>query len=305
MLDFIVRESKLKVQAVWTNSPKPFGRGQVLRKTPVSLLAKKHGIKCYECEKITQEEEKALMALEPEFIFIVAFGKILPSSFFNLPLLGSYNLHFSLLPKYRGASPLQSAILNGEAKTGITYQKINHLMDRGAIVLQREFELAKASFPEALNQALAISKSSFNEFLSQIKQAKGKESHFLTQNEEAASYCRKITKQAGEMKKNLTTSLTTEGFIHKFLAFKSWPGIYFHHQKQRFNIVEIDLTPKTEGVPFNKTSFMTLNRVQKRLYLGLLDGWVEILTIQKQGGKKMLARDFLNGSRLDFPLTLD
>ena len=295
MLEFIIGEKKLDVQAVWTNAAKPFGRGQVIKKTPVNLLAQKHNIACYECEKITKEDEQRLKALSPEFLFIVAFGKILPSSFFNIPSKGSFNLHFSLLPKYRGASPLQSAILNGELKTGITYQKINHLMDRGDIVFQKEFDLKNLSFQEALNRALMVSKESFNEFLNQMRK-----NTFVKQNEKTASYCQKINKRDGQVKENFTT----KGFISKFLSFKEWPGIYFYHKAEKFNIVEINLTPRVEGVRFNQSRFMFLNQVNKKLYLNLLDGWVEILVIQRQGKKKMATKDFLNGSRLRFPLAL-
>ncbi len=295
ILDFIIQEKKLKVQAVWTNAPKPVGREKEKKPTPVSRVAKQYNIPCYEVEKITQKDEATLKDLNSDFIFIVAFGKILPVSFFSIPTLGSFNLHFSLLPKYRGASPLQSAILHGEQETGITYQKINQKMDEGDIVLQEFFALDNMTYQQALQKALEVSKKNFSAFLEKIPQKK-----FFQQNHALASYCGKIAKRDGELKKNLTT----KAVIQKFLAFEKWPGIYFYYKNEKYTIIRINLTPLTRDIPFNRHTGIIIERKDKKIYLSVKDGWVEVEAIQRQGRKKMEVKNFLNGTNLLFPIKL-
>ncbi len=135
-------ESGNNVAGVFSQPDRPKGRGRRVEPTPVKTVATSYGIPVFQPEKINSDEGfEKLLELSPDIIVVVAFGKLLKSGVINLPTIGCFNVHASLLPKYRGAAPIQRAIENGETKTGITIFKIDEGMDTGEIALTREIEI--------------------------------------------------------------------------------------------------------------------------------------------------------------------
>ncbi len=330
-LEFLLRGSfseKFSIAAVWTNAPKSVGRGSLgkgasgrssgigerisggvasskkkavssLASSRVSQTAKKYNLPCCEVEKITKADEELLKNIDPDFIFIIAFGKILPNSFYSLAKSGAYNLHFSLLPKYRGASPLQSAILHGDHETGITFQKINDKMDAGDIVLQKKFSLQNLSYPEALEKALNISQGCFPEFLEKVSHTSHAQG-FQVQDHGSATFCSKIKKVDGDIKKGSSI----KSIIAKYLAFQPWPGIYFIYKNQRYNLIKISASTDFSATDPLTSPTLSLQVLSKKLMMTAEDGAVEIVSIQRQGKKALPAQDFLNGCNWELPIYL-
>src|SRR6266568_1036179 len=138
-----LRDDGHEIIAVWTQPDKPAGRGNKLHESPVKTFALQHGLAIHQPARIKNQEAKELFASHnADVAVVVAYGKILPSEFLQAPLSGCINLHFSLLPKYRGAAPVNWAIVHGEEKTGVTTMKIVEELDAGPILLQKATPIA-------------------------------------------------------------------------------------------------------------------------------------------------------------------
>ena len=114
------------------------GRGMQIQSSPVTIFAEQNNIPCLKPEKLNEEFSNKLSATSYQLFIVVAYGKIMPEKILNMPKLGSLNIHYSLLPKYRGASPVESAILNGDTETGVTIQKMAFKLDAGDIIIQEK-----------------------------------------------------------------------------------------------------------------------------------------------------------------------
>ena len=229
--------------------------------------------------------------------------KYCPKTFFTIPKWGTYNIHFSLLPKYRGASPIQSAILAGEKQTGITLQIINEKMDAGDVILQSSFDIRDLKAPLVFEKSTLVSLKIISEFLKNVpKNLEGRkpQSHHL------ATYCSKIEKDSGRLRINDTA----ENVVKKFLAFDPWPGIYFTFKGERFQILDLEKIKHLahEEHSSKRTSKKYFGYVHTKggnLFLTLKDGTLMIKCIKRQGRKALTARDFLNGCHLHFPFKID
>ncbi|MCP2520023.1 methionyl-tRNA formyltransferase [SCandidatus Aminicenantes bacterium Aminicenantia_JdfR_composite] len=227
-------ENGHEIRLVISQPDKPVGRGMKIIPTPVKEFALKNNIPVYQPLKI-REDEKALEKIKevnPELIVVVAYGQIIPPSIIYYPPFGAINVHFSLLPKYRGAAPVQWAILNGERKTGVTIFKLNEKMDEGDILSQREIEILpdeKASHLE--NRLSEIGAELLVETISLLKQGKIKPKK---QDHSLATYAPRLKKENGiiDWKKD-------SNIIHRMVrAFDVWPSAYFFMKNKRIKIIE-------------------------------------------------------------------
>lgn len=183
-------ESGNNVAGVFSQPDRPKGRGRRVEPTPVKAVATNYGIPVFQPEKINSDEGfERLAELSPDIIVVVAFGKLLKSGVINLPPIGCFNVHASLLPKYRGAAPIQRAIENGETKTGITIFKIDEGMDTGEIALKRELEIHPSDTFGSLYLKLAeLGKKTLVHFLEEVKEGRLE----LTPQDGIPSYAPKI-----------------------------------------------------------------------------------------------------------------
>ena len=308
VLKYLNDHNKINVSLIWTNKPKEQGRGQKIKKSLIYQFCKKHQITCITSEKITEKDTLYLKENSIDLIFVLAYGIILPSHFFETPRLGGYNLHFSLLPFYRGASPVQSAILNGETTSGITIQKINPKMDQGDIVLKKAFKIKDKSFFQIINESIEYSLKSLDLFIKMILNNQVK---LIKQKHEDATYCSKIKKSDGFI--NSSTSLIT--IKRKFLAFQPKPGIFFSFEKIKYYIKEIGMIKSISDIDYlsndlvkdkdNYHSLILCKFRKKQLFFIKEDQCLEVFSLQKENKKIMKTIDFLNGSKLVFPLLLD
>ena len=219
-----------------TSPDKPAGRGLKMTPTPVSIWADQHNIKCLKPEKITPEFIDNLSASLPrgstpvDLYVIVAYGKILPEAFIKIPELGTINIHYSLLPKYRGASPLEQALLSGDNITGVSIQQMVYKLDSGPIMATKETPIDINETKEDLKSKLIkIGGDLLCEIIPKIinKSITSKE-----QDEEMATYCTKINKEDGEIDINGNGNVNW----NKYRAFYGWPGTYFFAVKHGKNI---------------------------------------------------------------------
>jgi len=225
-----------------TAPDKPAGRKLVLTPPPVKLWAIKNNIPFLQPEKLDSDFNYKLLTTNYQLFMVVAYGKIMPEELINLPKLGSINIHYSLLPKYRGASPVESAILNGDTQTGITIQKMEFKMDSGPIITKEAVEiLPNEKTPDLRNRLIKIGGELLVKTLPKIIENK---IQLIPQNEIEASYCKKIKKEDGLIDLNDNAIKN----YNKFRAYASWPRTFFFKNNKRIIITDAIL----EDDPFDK-----------------------------------------------------
>lgn len=211
------------------------GRGLIMNPSPVAKFAEQNNIPCLKPEKLDGEITNQLKATSYELAIVVAYGKILPEEILNIPKLGSFNIHYSLLPKYRGASPVESTILNGETKTGVTIQKMAFKMDAGAIVAQAETEIgATETAPELRSRLIKIGGELLVETLPKIIEGSITQTE---QDEKAATFCKKIKKEDGQ----IDLDADPKQNYNKFRAYAHWPRTFFFRDGKRIIITKAKL----------------------------------------------------------------
>jgi methionyl-tRNA formyltransferase len=255
-------------------------------KTPVAELAKKHNLPVLYCSKVNKEITNKIKQIKPIAFFIVDFGVILPQVVLDIPSKGAYNLHFSMLPRYRGASPVQSAILAGEQKSGITIFHLNQKMDAGKITEQAEINISNLRADQVYDKMLSSSINLINNLFTKINSSEDLSGKI--QDENQATYCSKITKNDGNINPK-TEKLDL--FLQKVRAFYPWPSVFFAHD--HFDMIKILNAKKAENINTDLSiNLGELFKQENRLFLKLQDGVAEILEIQRSGKKAMSGVDF-------------
>jgi methionyl-tRNA formyltransferase len=239
----ILKENGYLPSLIITSTDKPAGRGLHLTPTPVSIWAQKNNIECLKPEKITPEFISQLsqpkdfpMASHRKVLWqlfiVVAYGKILPEELINLPELGTINIHYSLLPKYRGASPLEACLLNGDEKTGVSIQQMAFKLDSGPILAEKEIPISLEETKDGLREKLIrLGAETLAEVLPKII---NKEITPKIQDGAEATFCKKIKKEDGLLDLNGDAK---ENY-NKYRAFAGWPGTYFFKDKKRIKITK-------------------------------------------------------------------
>jgi len=206
------------------------GRGMHINKTPVELWAIEHNIQCLKPEKIDDDFIKEFNDFNIDLSIVVAYGKILPKNIIQSPKLGTINIHYSLLPKYRGASPLEGALLNGDTTTGISIQQMVFKLDSGPIIKEIEVPIDIDATKEELRASLI--KLGGEALCSVIPDIYSKNINPKYQEEEKATFCKKIKKEDGL----INPSINQKENYNKYRAFYGWPGVYFFTQKDNKDI---------------------------------------------------------------------
>jgi len=213
-----------------TSPDKPAGRGLHLTQSSVSNWAQENGITCLKPEKINQEFINEFQKLDIDLSIVVAYGKILPELLINAPQLGTINIHYSLLPKYRGASPFESALLNGDSITGVSIQQMAFKLDSGPILAEKEIPINITETKDNLKEKLI--KLGGDLLCDIIPKIIDRSIIPKPQDESKATYCTKINKEDGEINPN-GDPITN---WNKYRAFYGWPGTYFFKEKHGKNI---------------------------------------------------------------------
>jgi methionyl-tRNA formyltransferase len=142
------------VAGVFTQPDKPSSRGQHIQKPPVKVFAEQNNLKIFQPEKFTPETIELVKKLEPDLGVVVAYGRLIPESVYSIPKLGCFNIHFSLLPKYRGAAPVQWSLINGEKETGVTTFFLEKTLDSGPVIVQKKMEISEKDDAASLFEKL-------------------------------------------------------------------------------------------------------------------------------------------------------
>ncbi len=217
----ILKSSGYEPTIIITSPDQKSGRGMEIKETPVARWARDHNILCLKPEKIDTSFINDFKKLEMDLSIVVAYGKILPESFIYTPKFGTINTHYSLLPRYRGASPLQQALLNGDNVTGVSIQQMIFKLDSGAIIISKGL-LIDINDTKAELKAKLI-KLGGDLLVKVIPKIIHKKIIFKAQNEAFASHCKKIKKEDGEIDPNGNP----EENYNKYRAYFGWPGVYF------------------------------------------------------------------------------
>ncbi|MBQ5992376.1 MAG: methionyl-tRNA formyltransferase [Clostridia bacterium] len=275
--------------AVFTQPDRPVGRKAILTPPPVKVLAEQNGIPVYQFEKIRSAEgREALGTFAPDLVVTAAFGQLLSARNLAIPRLGTINVHGSLLPKYRGASPIQSAIIAGETETGVTTMMTDIGMDTGDMLLKESTPIGPDETYEQLSDRLAVLGAGLL-----LKTLNALESGTLVripQDPAEATVCHMLTKEDGHI--DCTKSAKA---VHDLVrGTNPWPCAFALLDGQPLKIFE---TRRTEE-SFSDASG-TLRARGGRLYLCCADGALEIVSLQAGGKKRMDAQTFLRGCALD------
>ncbi len=269
------------VLEVITPPDKPVGRGKKMTACPVKQAAERLNIPVLSPEKLhTQETLSRIRALKPDFIVVVAYGKILRSELLQIPSYGCINIHASLLPKFRGASPIQSAILAGDIKTGITTMQMAPEMDAGDVYLQEVIPILDTDTSLSLHDQL--SKLGAKCILPTLQGIEANSLQAMPQNHATATYCSKITKEMGYL-------IPTEAAIildRKVRAFHPWPGtrIMFH----------IPLIIRKARAVHNIFPMGALHAIENQLFLGTINGSLELQVVQLENKTPITAGEFIH-----------
>ncbi len=275
--------------AVFTQPDRPVGRKAVLTPPPVKILAQQNGIPVYQFEKIRRAEGlAALEAFAPDLMVTAAFGQLLSAKNLAIPRLGTINIHGSLLPKYRGASPIQSAIIAGEAETGVTTMMTDIGMDTGDILLKTNTPIDPDETYEQLSDRLAVLGADL--LLKTLNELEAGTLVRIPQDSESATVCHMLSKEDGHI-----DCLKSAKAVHDLVrGTNPWPCAFALLDGQPLKIFE---TRRTEEVFSDAPG--TLRERNGRLYLCCADGALEIVSLQASGKKRMNVSDFLRGCPLD------
>ena len=284
-LESIIKSGKDTVVAVITNKDKPTGRKQILTAPPVKETALKYNIPVYQYDKIRIEGVNDLKNLNPDIMITCAFGQILSQEILDIAKYGVINIHGSLLPKYRGASPIQYAILNGEKESGITVMQTDIGIDTGDIILQEKVKIEDSDTAKELFDKLSILGAKC--ILKALDLIRDNKATFIKQKEEDATFSKIIKKESAK----IDFSDTKENIINKIRAYNPWPVAFFEYNGQNIKV----FMAKSDERAGNIGEIICSD---KELLIGCKNGSVNVLTLQKAGGNKMNAVDFLRGNKI-------
>ena len=215
-----------EVVAVWTQPDKPAGRGDKMHSPAIKQFAVEHGLPIEQPKKLRTQEAKELFAsYDADVAVVVAYGRILPPEFLRAPRRGCINVHFSLLPRYRGAAPANWAIVNGEVKTGVTTMFIEEELDSGPILLQRETMIGETeTAPELMQRLAGVGADLLSETFAQLDRITPRPQH-----DQAATLAPLLTRQHG-LVNWLNNATTIERCVR---GFQPWPSAYTHYKSHR------------------------------------------------------------------------
>lgn len=274
-----------EIVAVVTQPDKKKGRGHIFTPPPVKEFAINKGIEVFQPTNIREDTFiSKIFDLRPDLIVVAAYGKILPPDILKIPVYGCINVHASLLPKYRGAAPIQWAIINGEKKTGITIMMMDEGMDTGDILLQEEVEISEDDNAETLSKKLSELGASL--LIKAIKKIEEGSIERLPQVG-TPSYAPPLKKEDGL----IDWSKPASEIFNFVRGMYPWPCAYCYLNKERIKIIKVKVI-EGMGTPGR------IERVDRDFIVGTGRGLISIIELQPEGKRIMAAKDFLRGRRL-------
>ncbi len=281
---------KHNVIAVISQPDKPKGRGKKLVNTPVKQFALDNGIeKIYQPEKIKDEEfVKELEKLNANLFVVVAYGQILSEQVLNIPKYGCINVHGSLLPKYRGAAPIQWSIINGEEKTGVTIMYMEKGMDTGDMILKEEIIIEPKDTYKTLHDKMSIVGA--EALIKALELVENGTVNAQKQNDDEATYAPMITKEMGHINWNNTS----KDIINLIRGINPMPMAYTIYKDETFKISEAE-----EVTGYNGNIGEIVDVIKDGFIVKTKDTAIIIKEMQAKGGKRMKTSDYLRGHSIE------
>jgi methionyl-tRNA formyltransferase len=273
--------SENTVSAVFTQTPKPKGRGMREEKSPVHLTAERHSIQVYTPQSLRNEETIELIrSIEADVIVVVAYGFIIPKVILDMKKYGCLNIHPSMLPKYRGAAPLQMTIINDDKETAVCIIQMNEGLDTGDIIIQKRLSLApRTTLMDLHDKCAEIGAEILIEALSNIDHLPR-----IKQTEAEASYASKFTKEEGR----IDWEEDAYRIDCKIRGMNPWPGTYFEYDEKYYKILEAE----NQELEHN---FIPGTVINDKMHIACGNGVLKINKIQQAGKKALEINEFLKG----------
>ena len=299
ILEDLIR-AKHEILCVVTQPDRPKGRGQKITFPPVKETALKYSLPVEQPEKIKKNEIffVFLKSLRPDIIVVVAYGRILPKEILDVPQFGCINVHASLLPKYRGAAPVQWALLKGEKETGVTIMKINELLDTGDIILQEKVEI------EDRDTAETLAKKLFNLggklLLQALERIEKREAKYVPQKETEATQAPAITKESAE----IDWRKSAREIHNRIRALIPWPVAHTFYKEKLLKIWKSEIYVADLETRFKLPGSMVQIVKHTGFIVATGKGHLLVLEVQPEGKKRMPAYDFVIGHDVKIGETL-
>ena len=277
-------ENKFNVVSVYTQPPTKSKRGQKINVSPIEEFSKKNKINFKNPINLNSDEElKIFKELSPDIVVVVAYGQIISKIFLNIAKFGFINIHASLLPKWRGAAPIQRAIMNGDKKIGVSIMKIEKKLDSGPVLASKEIELGQNATHGEIEKTLSVMGA--NLLVENLKRLERGNSKFIGQVHSEATYAKKIDK--GETKINWSLDATKVlAHIH---GLSPIPGAWFEYKNERFKVLRAKISTAN-----GKSSCV----LDDNLIVACKSNSIQILELQRQGKNKQTAKEFLLGKKI-------
>ena len=277
--------SRHHVVAVYSQPPRPSGRGHQIQKSAVHQLATSVGIPVFTPVNLKSEEEQILFAShKADIAIVVAYGLILPKVILETPPLGCLNVHASLLPRWRGAAPIQRAIEAGDQETGVTIMKMDVGLDTGPMLLKNSVLITPATTAASLHNVLSEMGGPLP--LEALEAYCAGTLHTTPQPTEGVTYAAKLTRDEAQ----INWYEPADVWVRKIQAFTPWPGIWFDHEGTRLKVLSAEAIPHIKGVPGTV--------LDDQLTIACGEGALRMKTLQRPGGGALAVADFLRGYSL-------
>lgn len=286
VLECILNDERLDLKAVITQPDKKTGRKKNITPPPAKIYAQKANLTVLQPEKIKDPHFiEQLKNIKPDLIIVAAYRQILPKEIIEMPKYGCINIHASLLPKYRGASPIQTAILNGDEETGVTIMKMDSGLDTGDIISQEKTKIENGDTAQDLHDKLSkIGAKLLIKTLPDYLSGKIKP---CAQDDSKATITKILNKKDGEIDFNESA----KNIVLKLRAFTPWPGIYTFFKDKKLKILKLKIEDQINPlVPIGK-----FYETENKLMVNCKNRALVLETVQLEGKQKISGREFING----------
>jgi len=275
-----------EIGAVVTETDKLAGRGNKLTISPIKLFALDKKLEIFQPDKVKNNFEflETIKNLAPDLIVVAAYGKILPKELLEIPKLGCLNIHPSLLPKYRGASPIQTALLNGDAETGVTFMLMDAGMDSGALLFQRKEKVNASDDYNSLSTRLSLISADLISKV--ITDYSAKKITPQPQIDADATFCKMIAKEDGK----IDWTKSAEEINNQIRAFIRWPGSFTSFNGKKLDILNASAVETTETVAPG-----TVVKINEEIAVVCGNGALVLKQLKLEGKKECETKAFVNG----------
>lgn len=289
----VLQERGDEVLLVISQPDKPKGRGKKVEKTPVKSRAEEWGMEVYQPRTVKDAEViERLRAMHPDVIVVTAYGQVLPKEILEIPTYGCINVHASLLPKYRGAAPIQFALMKGEEKTGVTTMMMDEGLDTGDMLIKEEVEIAEDESLSTLTRKLSSAgKKALHRTLEEIEK-KGKDIFREKQDDEDACYASMLTREMGM----IPWEKSAEEISCLIRAVEGWPSAATYYGQDKVKLFQVEKTGQARG---GFSPGMIVKVEEEYLLVATGDELVRVREVQFPNKKRMTVADYLRGNRIE------